>query len=147
MIRRCMVGGSLALLVTLAFFANGCGRSGAEFNVAPVRGKVLYNGQPVTSGVVRFRPTEVAGAREGVTGKPASGEVKSDGTFVLSTYKDGDGAVIGKHEVSYLPVVKGAETYEDKPEPSPYAGLVPKEKVVEVKKGTNEVTIELVPMQ
>jgi len=131
----------------LLIFA-GCGqKSGAEYKVAPVRGKVIYNGQPVTSGGIRFRPIEVPGAKEGSLGKPATGEVKSDGTFVLSTYGDGDGAVVGKHEVSYIPVSKGAETYEDKPEPSPYAGLAPKEKVVEVKPGQNEITIELVPMQ
>lgn len=137
----------LGLFLALMIGITGCGRSGAEYRVAPVKGKVIYNGQPVTSGGIRLRPVEVPGAKEGSLGKPAAGEVKSDGTFVLTTYKDGDGAVVGKHEVSYIPASKGAETYEDKPEPSPYAGLVPKESTIEIKPGMNEITIELVPMK
>lgn len=125
----------------------GCGRqSGSAYKTATVKGKVVYNGQPVTSGGIRFQPIEVPGASQSELGKPASGQVQSDGTFVLTTYKEGDGAVIGKHRVSYIPASKGAESYEDKPEPSPYLGLVPKEQEVEVKPGTNEITIELVPM-
>jgi hypothetical protein len=135
----------LTMLVVVP--AVGCGQRPPEQNVAPVRGKILYNGQPVTSGVIRFRPVEVPGAKQGVLGRPASGEVKNDGTFVLTTYSQGDGAVVGKHEVSYVPVAKGAEGYEDKPEQSPYVGLVPKERMVEVKPGSNEITIELVRAQ
>jgi len=126
--------------------AIGCSKSGAAYRTAPVKGKVIYNGQPVTSGGIRLQPIAVPGASESNPGKPAGGEVRSDGTFVLSTYKDGDGAVVGRHKVSYIPFSKGAETYEDKPEPSPYLGLVPKEQEVEIKPGQNELTIELVPM-
>jgi len=126
--------------------AIGCSKGGAAYRTAPVKGKVIYNGQPVTSGGIRLQPIAVPGASESNPGKPAGGEVRSDGTFVLSTYKDGDGAVVGRHKVSYIPFSKGAETYEDKPEPSPYLGLVPKEQEVEIKPGQNELTIELVPM-
>ena len=67
----------------------GCGSG--ELPVAPVEGTVLYNGKPLTSGVVTFLPA---------TGPVATGEIQSDGTFRLSTYGDGDGAVLGKHQVS-----------------------------------------------
>ncbi len=72
----------------------GCG--GGEVQVAaliPVKGKVTYKGKPVTKGVVRFEP-------DGGYGKPAGGELQSDGTFVLGTRKPGDGVVAGSHLVS-----------------------------------------------
>lgn len=55
-----------------------------------VTGKVLYNGQPLKFGSVTFQPP---------TGQPARGEIQSDGTFSLSTYRPGDGAVVGRHKV------------------------------------------------
>lgn len=140
--RVCLVLSAVGLLVT----ASGCPKGGAAYKTAPVKGKVVYNGQPVTSGSIHLQPVAVQGAAASNPGQPANGQVQSDGTFVLSTYKEGDGAVIGKHKVSYIPVSKGAETYEDKPEVSPYLGLVPKEQEVEIKPGQNELTIELVPM-
>ncbi len=33
------------------------------------------------------------------SGKRATGKLQADGTFVLSTYKEGDGAVAGEHSV------------------------------------------------
>lgn len=134
---------SVGLVVSLSVI--GCTQQGAEYNVAPVKGKVVSNGEPVTSGSIRFQPVSVEGTSGGQIGKPARGTVKEDGTFQLSTYGENDGAVVGKHRVMYLPVVQGAESYEDEPTPSPYAGLEPKQEQVEVKPGQNEITIELVP--
>jgi hypothetical protein len=65
----------------------GCNR-GPE--IVPVTGKVLYNGQPLQFGSVTFQP---------VRGQPARGEIQSDGTFELSTFRPGDGAVVGAHKV------------------------------------------------
>jgi len=141
-VRVCFVVLALGFLMT----ASGCPKGGAAYKTAPVKGKVIYNGQPVTSGGIHFQPIAVEGAAATNPGQPANGQVQSDGTFVLSTYKEGDGAVVGKHKVSYIPASRGAESYEDKPEPSPYLGLVPKEQEVEIKPGQNEITIELVPM-
>lgn len=137
----------LPVVVVVALLAGwtGCGKGGgSEYNVAPVKGKVTYNGEAVKGGNITLQPLAEAGGKAGVTGRPASGSVGDDGTFVLSTYGKDDGAVIGKHQVSYMPVVVGATSYEDKPAPSPYAGLVPKTKEVEVKEGENEINIELV---
>jgi hypothetical protein len=144
--KRCWGLCLLGITAILLLVTSGCGGSSGEFQLAPVKGKVIYNGQPVTSGSIHFRPIAVQGAKEGMQGKPASGQVQSDGTFVLTTFRQGDGAIVGKHEVSYIPATGGAETYQDQPEKSPYLGLVPKEKQVEVKPGTNEITIELVPL-
>lgn len=140
---RCWVGVSLGL-VALGVLA-GCGSKGAEYTVAPASGKVVCQGQPVKGGHITFRPLQTVGGKSGITGRPASAEVKEDGTFVLSTYGKEDGAVVGKHEITYLPAVTGAQSYQEKPQPSPYAGMVPTPKQVEIKAGRNEFTIELVP--
>lgn len=130
---------ALALLVSLS----GCSDSGG-FAVAPVRGKVTFDGQPVQGGVITFRPVAAQADASREAGKPASGEVGNDGTFVLSTYGTQDGAVVGRHQVSYTPMSKGAESYEDTPEPSPYIGLVPESAEVEVQSGANQIEIKLV---
>ena len=44
----------------------------------------------------------------------------------------------------YLPKIVGAESYEDEPTPSAYAGLVPKTDELEIAAGPNEIEIELV---
>ncbi len=134
-----MRGVCLAAMMALL---TGCG--GGDFAIAPVKGKVLYQGKAVDGGSVTLRPIEVAGGSNQSKGKPASGQVNADGTFLLSTYGTNDGAVIGIHTVSFFPVVAAAKSYEDKPVPSPYAGMVPKNQQVEIKPGQNEITIELV---
>ncbi len=68
--------------------AAGCGSG--RLPTAPVEGKVLYNGEPLRFGSVMFQPD---------SGPIARGAINSDGTFELSTYTRGDGAVIGKHRV------------------------------------------------
>jgi hypothetical protein len=65
----------------------GCNRGP---QMAPVSGKVLYNGQPLAFGSVTFQPP---------TGQPAWAEIQSDGTFALSTFRPNDGAVVGQHKV------------------------------------------------
>jgi hypothetical protein len=130
---------ALALLVSLS----GCS-GGGGFAVAPVRGKVTFDGQPVQGGVITFRPVAAQADAAREAGKPASAEVGNDGTFVLSTYGSQDGAVVGRHQVTYTPVSKGAESYEDTPAPSPYIGLVPEPAEVEVKSGANQIEIKLV---
>jgi hypothetical protein len=72
---------------------SGCGTSaGAPVSVIPVKGKVTYKGQPVTKGVIMFEPDGY--------GRKASGQIQSDGTFVLTTDNEGDGVVAGHHQVS-----------------------------------------------
>jgi hypothetical protein len=71
----------------------GCGANTApKMTTIPVKGKITYNGQPLTKGIVRFRPVD--------TGRAASGKLQPDGTFVLTTFQENDGAVAGLHQVS-----------------------------------------------
>lgn len=75
------------LLVSLAALA-GCGNK--HLPMAAVEGKVLFRGEPLEFGGVLFQPD---------VGPPALGAIEPDGTFRLSTYRDGDGAVVGLHRV------------------------------------------------
>lgn len=90
-----------------AFLLTGCG-GGEQLEVAPVTGTVTCNGKPITSGSVSFTP--ISEEAKGMPGKPAFGDIGSDGTFVLTTYEEGDGAVIGKHRVTYTPTLPGQVT-------------------------------------
>lgn len=114
---------------------SGCSESG-EYPTAPVRGKVLFNGQPVPNAAVSFTPqksAETGGA--GMAGKSAAGITDGDGVFVLSTYGAEDGALVGRHVVS---VASG-----DANQPLP--GKTPPDLYLEVKRGSNDFTIELLP--
>jgi len=146
---RRLFNGALAMASIVLCFAvlTGCGNStGAQ---APVTGKVMMGGQPVTGGVISFVPQAVEGATE-VSGRPASGAVKADGSFSLNTNGVDDGAVIGKHRVTYSPPVipwepKSPTGNAPAPQPpkSPYNGAVPTTTELEVKPGPNDFTIEL----
>lgn len=85
----------LAGAVAAALIA-GCSKS--PYELAPVEGRVTIDGAPMPIGKVMFAPT----AKEGNLnpGKPAFGAIQPDGSFKLSTYDDGDGAVVGVHWVT-----------------------------------------------
>ena len=96
---------------------------------------------------IRFVTFQSGG--KGPAGKPASGSVGADGTFKLSTYGDGDGAVIGKHKLNYAPPVVAIDekthSEDSKPVVGPYDGLAPSKADAEVKAGDNKIDIELIP--
>jgi hypothetical protein len=72
---------------------SGCGQAtGTPLSTVPVKGKVTYKGQPLTQGTIRFEP-------EG-KGREASAEIQADGTYVLGTHKDADGAPPGAYRVA-----------------------------------------------
>ncbi len=88
----------------------GCG--GRAFDTAPVQGVVRCHGTLLTSGVVYFAPVGQEG--EQLAGKSGGGVVGPDGRFEVSTYKEGDGAVVGKHRV----VWQAEDEHADKSGPS-----------------------------
>jgi len=74
----------------------------------------------------------------------ASGVVQPDGTFRLGTFREGDGAVVGKHRVALTPPLEE----EGKPRPKKllaerYQRFETSGLEVEVKAQTNEITFEL----
>ena len=76
------------LIVALSLLV-GCG---PPIDTVPVQGTVKVAGQPVPGIVVSFLPAQ---------GRPASGTTDSSGNFKLSTLSKEDGAVAGKHRVSF----------------------------------------------
>lgn len=85
------LSGSVVLFSVWAF--NGCadGRP-ATF---PVSGRVVFaDGTPVTSGTVELESVD--------HGVNARGAIQPDGTFRLSTYETGDGALPGRHRVAVI---------------------------------------------
>jgi hypothetical protein len=80
-------------LVILTILAAGCGGPSRP-ETAPTSGRVTYKGQPVAGGRIVFFP-EPSGA-----GRQAIGTIGPDGRYSLTTFRDGDGAVLGRHRVT-----------------------------------------------
>jgi hypothetical protein len=60
-----------------------------------VRGKVLLNGEPAVGALVVFHPKVEQELKE----RP-SGRVADDGSYLLSTFREGDGAPPGTYTVT-----------------------------------------------
>lgn len=83
--------GTIALLAEI-----GC--SGSEAPTVPVKGTVtLRDGTAVQTGTVEFNATEGDWT--------ARGTIQPDGTFYLSTFTDGDGAVPGTHDAVVVQLI------------------------------------------
>ena len=78
-------------IATLASAVTGCGSRNPK--TYPVSGTVLFkDGTAVTWGTIEFHGlAKQAGAR---------GEIGSDGSFMLSTFGEGDGAIPGEYQVT-----------------------------------------------
>lgn len=83
-------GVCLGMLVAVSAMVAGCGESRPV--TCPVRGTVTCQGKPVPRGTVLFNPVDP-------TRPPARGTIASDGTYELTTYRAGDGAVPGEHKI------------------------------------------------
>jgi len=131
---------AIGLVFAVAALA-GCS---SDAKVAKVSGKVFFRAQPVTGGTITFSPIA-----DGVSepGRPASVEVKSDGTYETTR-----GAVIGRCLVTYVaPTVPLPDGYVYKssvqPPMSPFMGLSPRVTEVEVNAGENTIDIELMALR
>lgn len=60
----------------------------------PVSGLVTYQDAPLRWGVIQLDPID--------GGPPGLGEIQSDGTFRVTTFREFDGAVPGSYRVSFL---------------------------------------------
>jgi hypothetical protein len=131
----------------------GCGDDQSKPKLGKVHGKVTLDGKPVERGHIVFTPSTGKG---GETGQTATGEINSDGTFDLTTFDTGDGAILGQHVVTVVVPEPGSENL-GKPDASGRINYVlpkntaPKkyEKVdtsplrYTVKEGSNDFPIEL----
>lgn len=94
----------LALLV--AMLCVGCGEEEPVVSTVPtypVRGTVLWQGQPLADAEIAFVPETSTGA------PPARAVSAADGSFVLSTYKQQDGAPAGAYRVVVVRYEKVAD--------------------------------------
>lgn len=93
-----------ALIGLTILAASGCG-GGDQVDVYPVQGKVTFDGKPMAGGgSIAFLPTG------GQKGKAPGGTIDKDGTYVLSTYDQGDGSMTGEFRVVI------SQTVVDEPE-------------------------------
>ncbi|MCC9608544.1 hypothetical protein LOC68_09740 [Blastopirellula sp. JC732] len=126
----------LALILPLTAWCFGCNQNGAA--LAPTSGTVTADGKPVNGGTITFIPA--------VEGKPSSGAIQSDGTFKMTTYKDGDGVVIGSGTISFSPppvtIPEDLKPGQSLPT-APYSGYKPAAPNVTIVSGSNTLTVEL----
>lgn len=80
-------------VVSLVVFVVGCG---PDSGMAPVRGKVTIEGEPLAEAAVGFTSLE--------NNQTAIGKTGPDGSYTLTTRKPGDGALVGEHKVSITAV-------------------------------------------
>ena len=85
-------------LLLSCLILSGCGDGRPE--TYPVHGRVTWNGAPVTAGRITFHPTE---------GRPALSSIESDGSYQLTTFEPGDGALAGSHQVTILAMESSGE--------------------------------------
>ncbi len=80
----------------------GC--SDAPHTTFAVQGTVKLDGQPLRLPEGSYRGTVmfVSEAQDGQKGYTARGTVLPDGTYHLTTFETGDGAVAGKHRVAVV---------------------------------------------
>ena len=79
----------------LTAVCGGCDTGPEQYPTAPAGGTVACGGRPLEAGRVVFVP--IAAPGEVNAGKQARAYVGEGGEFALSTYADGDGAVVGEH--------------------------------------------------
>jgi len=77
----------LALALLFLVFS-GCG--GERRELAPITGKVLYQGKPLPFGGIMFQSS---------SGQPATAVIQSDGSFEMKTHGEGTGVVVGHNKV------------------------------------------------
>jgi len=86
------------LLAGLFFLSAGCGDSSKPATV-PATGSVTYKKtKPAAGALIVFHPTDPALEKK-IGGKPFA-TVKEDGTYVLTSYAEGDGAPEGEYGVT-----------------------------------------------
>ena len=105
---------TLLLLLLVA----GCQQQGRETSY--VEGIVTVNGTPLSNGTVTFLPE---------SGRSATGYIQENGRYVLGTYDEDDGAVIGMHKVAItasLSTTKQRPNFDvDRPQDSAKQSLIP----------------------
>jgi hypothetical protein len=125
----------LGLAAATAFAAAGCNANGCY----PVRGTVFLDGQPATElagGTVTFDSAELH--------RSASGSIREDGSYRLSSFGKDDGAAPGTYQVTVSPPETPPAGERGKHAGAKSAAFAePKELQVTVEAKGNDIPIEL----
>lgn len=85
----------VAICLSAIFLFVGCTGGLEKFPLVDVSGTVTCEGKPVPNAIVFFEP--LRSGESATTGKQGFATTDSEGRFVVSTYGENDGAVVGKH--------------------------------------------------
>jgi hypothetical protein len=86
----------IPITLTLLTLAGAFGCGGRK--LYPVQGRVLFpDGTPLTGGWVVFEPVEPA------ADVSVRGRIQTDGSFRLGTFRDDDGALVGRYRALVVP--------------------------------------------
>jgi hypothetical protein len=110
--------------------------AGGRKPVVPVRGKVLFHGQPAAGASIVFHPADKQDPRPAYPGA----EVGPDGSFQLTTYRPNDGAPVGKYVVTviWLKVDQG-KVRQYSPLPGRYSNPATSGLEATITQGSNEL--------
>jgi len=124
------------VLLLFVSLLNGCGRGDRPL-LAPVSGTVTYNGQPLARGRIVFFPDK---------GRPASGKILDGKILEVSTFDQGDGAMVGHHKIQIASFVREPRGMEIVPWaiPEHYGKAATSDLTAEIIAGKpNELRLEL----
>ena len=131
-------GRSVAMLLIGSISLVGCS-SESGYSVGRASGTVTCEGKAVPGAWVYFEPLASEGG-SALVGKQGFAIADASGKFVITTYNDNDGAVIGKHKVHVTapksegePAFKCPCVFDSESQPF----------LVEVKSGKNEFDLAL----
>lgn len=135
----------VAILLLSTIVITGCGKAPSPWEIAhPIKGKVLFKGKPVANADISLFPLDES-VPDSVRPRAKSGE---DGTFVVWTYAEGDGAPAGSYKMTIVrnevAISKGAVVAKPNDLPKRYSQLATTDLLVEVVPGQVEIeAIEL----
>jgi hypothetical protein len=118
----------------------GCGKQKEPWETAyPAKGSLTRNGKPIANADISFFP-ENTNIPDSVRPKAKSGD---DGTFVVWTYLEGDGAPAGRYRVTVVhnevAISNGAVVTKPNDLPAKYASLATTDLQTEI--GTEDTEI------
>ncbi len=99
---RTILGRGFLLALALLMPIVGCGRQ-ANSEIAPVSGKVSYQGRPLHTGIIVFSPDSARGN----SGELARAEIQADGSYRLQS-GDRAGTLPGCYRVTVMAIEPGS---------------------------------------